>query len=285
MKIGKYTLMLLTCAAMALPSPAQDYHNDSATAIIEVEDAKENQTDIVAKEERPMEENAEESESRLIPACLGFSVLTLITSLILLFITIKKKPNMESEKNNSIGMHNERDAELQLIKTQIQQIQTLILKQSDLLNQFATQINNLKTVTDNTPKQQETVITTRATFQQSNQQPPTQKYQSSPLQLEETFVATASIIDGKVVLRIVDNQYAGQAPFEIKVRGEQGIYNFNTAATKSLLNYVDTKVTPYCNSSIDSANILTRIDTTSSGTIIRSCSDWLVVQKAHIHIS
>lgn len=284
----KYIFILLTCTAMALSSSAQDQCINGDTTVTTSENAEEVPINDVEREEKPIEESAEENENQLITACLRVSGLTLITSLVLLFIIIKKRSKMDVENNNPVNVHSEKDAELQFIKVQIQQIQTLLLKQSELLNQFAAQINNLHTVLDNSVKQQDSAAEIIEKIEQSTQQTSTQK---SPVpsqqfqQPEETFVATASIVDEKVVLRVVGNQYIDQAPFEIKVIGEEGIYNFNSAATKSLLNYVDTKVTPYCNSSIDSVNIPTRIDTISSGTIMRRDNDWIVVQKAHIRIS
>lgn len=289
MKIVKCVFIFLTCTAMALPSFAQDQYvnNDESNAI--VENVEEIPIDSVTREEKPIEEDAAENENHLIVACLGLSGLTLITSLILLFITIKKRSKMESENNNPVEAHSDKETELQFIKVQIQQIQKLLLKQLELLNQFAAQLNNLQIVMDSSAKQEDTAMTTtHGKVEQPDQQVSTQNYQISleqSQQLEETFVALASIVDDKVVLKVVDNQYAEQAPFEIKVKGEEGIYNFNQAATKSMLKYADTKITPFCNISIDSANIPTCIDTTSSGTIIRRGDDWIVVQKAHIHIS
>lgn len=283
MKLSKYIILLLSCAVMTLSLQAQDSISNDTTSKESIAEST-YMADMEGEEQSKIHEMEDGQPSY---AYLGISIITLIGIAFLLFITVKKKPKMESENNNENEIWDKRADELQSIKTQLQQIQDLLLKQAELLNQFASQVSNLQITNSNILQQKEADV---RYVQQCTQQPlPVDVSTSEKTVLdvapEKIFIATASVVDNKVILRVVEEQYANQAAFEIKVKGDMGIYYFNPLATKALLNYADTKIKPYCDITIDSGKVPSRIDTSVDG-MIESCGDeWLVTKKAQIHIS
>ncbi len=275
--------MLLSCAAMTLPLQAQDSISNDTTSRESI--AESDYMSDIEDEEQPLMREIEDDRSSYVH--LGISIITLIGIAFLLFITVKKKPKMEIENNSENETCNKQADELQSIKTQLQQIQDLLLKQAELLNQFASQVSNLQMLNSNIVKQKEADV---RHAQQCTKQPlpvDASTFEKKVLDVapEKTFIATASVIDNKVILRVVEEQYANQAAFEIKVKGDMGIYYFNPLATKALLNYADTKIKPYCDITIDSGKVPSHIDTSVDG-MIESCGDeWLVTKMAQIHIS
>lgn len=287
MKLSRYIIMLLSCAVMTLSLQAQDSLGNDVASVENVTGNSVESDYMSATEDGEQSKMHEMEDGHFSYVYLGISIITFIGIAFLLFVTVKKKPKMESENNNENETRDKQTDELESIKNQLQQIQDLLLKQAELLNQFASQIVNLQIPNGHNSEHKESDI---RYVQKSASQPlpvnmPTSEKTEQDVATEKISIATALIVDNKVMLKVVEEQYANQAAFEIKVKGDIGIYRFNRFATKALLNYADTKIKPYCDITIDSGKVPSCIDTSVNGEIKRCGDEWLVTKKAQIHIS
>lgn len=98
------------------------------------------------------------------------------------------------------------------------------------------------------------------------------------------YYATASSVDGQIVLNVVDNKYSNEAPFVIEAFDNIGEYTVNVDATSKLLSYIDTTLLPYTECALKTTGVAKSIVAANNGSVQHQGGKWIVTNKAKIEI-
>lgn len=287
----KIVIILLTCAAVVLPIVAQD--KDSVLT-----DSVKTETVISNGQKENVKSDMEDSDTEsnsgdgMLIAILVISVLSLLISTLTLLQNHKKM----NRKNVNIDS----DIEGQIANMQQQLLQMkkfmeeILVKQSSLLGEFVAKLGTVQQipVTGQSvqndfqqPVRQSYSDESKENHVHSNVRVTSKDKNGKPAVQEQKIYVRPSMDGANVILTPVSETHADRATFIVKALGNKGTYIFNKAAKDSVVNYLDTMLTPYCDCSLETNGNVTNMDTKEEGTVEKQGDKWLVIEKAQIVIS
>lgn len=287
----RIVFIILTCAAVALSIAAQEIDSITDNDSISQEIPFNNNQD--GAEENDIQEANAESNSidGILIAILIISVLSFVISTLTYLQNHKKM----KENNDNTDLNIERQiADLQQQLSQMKELmEDMLAKQSNLLGEFVARLGTVQKI--------QSAVQPRSPHNQSSIQPsysdtleekptrqkthPVSNDKNKPAVNVQTIYVRPSIEGPNIVLTPVSETYADRATFIVKASGNKGIYVFNKVVKDSVINYLDTMLTPYSSCSLEAKGNVTNIETKKEGIVEKVGDKWHVKDKVQVIIT
>lgn len=283
--------IMLTCVAVALSIAAQDMGSEKDGDSINSKVFVNNNQDRVEVVDNQGSNAESDSVYIFLIAILVISVISMIISISTYLQKHKKMKENNTSTNSNI------ESQIADMQRQLSQMKALIedmlVKQSNLLGEFVARLGTVQqTLTSaqgNSPLNQPTIQPTNSDRVEGNRTRQKTHLASSNKGNSAVYVQTIFVrpsIEGTtIVLTPVSETYADRATFIVESFGNKGTYIFNKAAKDSVINYLDTMLTPYSTCSLETKGNVTSIETKKEGIVEKVGDKWHVTEKVQVIIS
>ena len=277
--------IILTCVAVALSIAAQDVDSEKDGDSINSKVLVNNNQDGVEVVDN-QEPNAESDSAFIILiAILVISVISLIIS------TSTYLQNHKRMKENNTSTNSNIESQIADMQQQLFQMKKLLedmlVKQSNLLGEFVAKLGTVQQTPaeaqSTSPLNQPTIQTLNSDRVEGNRTRQKTHLASNnkgkPAVHGQTIYVRPSIEGTTIVLTPVSETYADRATFIVESFGNKGTYIFNKAVKDSVINYLDTMLTPYSTCSLETKGNVTSIETKKEGVVGRGGDKGHVTDK------